>query len=80
MLKKKRMRGKKKIYLIRQELRQTYIVNFRANGRCSAGNHTTEYKEYSTNAAGYCYGGASDAAYLGTENGKGKFMQSGVVD
>lgn len=30
--------------------------------------------------ADYCYGGAgADAAYLGTENGKVKFMQSGVV-
>lgn len=59
----------------------TYIVNFRANAAgASVGNHTTEYKEYSTNAAGYCYGGAgADAAYLGTENGKVKFMQSGVV-
>ena len=59
----------------------TYIVNFRANAAgASVGNNTTEYKEYSTNAAGYCYGGAgADAAYLGTENGKVKFMQSGVV-
>ena len=59
----------------------TYIVNFRANAAgASVGNNTTEYKEYSTNAVGYCYGGAgADAAYLGTENGKVKFMQSGVV-
>ena len=31
----------------------TYIVNFRANAAgASVGNNTTEYKEYSTNAAG----------------------------
>lgn len=51
------------------------VVNFRTKG-----NAVTEYTEYGTKAAGYtngAYGG--DAAYLGTSNGKVKFMLSGVV-
>ena len=60
---------------------EPYIVNFRANAAgTSVGNNPTEYTEYLTGRAGYCYGGSgADAAYLGTENGKVKFMQSGVV-
>lgn len=51
------------------------VVNFRTKG-----NAVTNYTEYGTGAAGYtngAYGG--DAAYLGTSNGKVKFMLSGVV-
>ena len=51
------------------------VVNFRTKG-----NAVTNYTECGTGAAGYtngAYGG--DAAYLGTSNGKVKFMLSGVV-
>ena len=51
------------------------VVNFRTKG-----NDVTNYTECGTGAAGYtngAYGG--DAAYLGTSNGKVKFMLSGVV-
>lgn len=51
------------------------VVNFRTKG-----NDVTNYAECGTGAAGYtngAYGG--DAAYLGTSNGKVKFMLSGVV-
>lgn len=44
------------------------------------GNAITEYSEYGTGKSGYingAYGG--DGAYLGTNNGKVKFMISGVV-
>ena len=52
------------------------IVNFKTKS-CSV---NTNYNEYQTGRSGYtngCYG--ADAAYLGTENGKVKFMLSGVV-
>lgn len=51
------------------------VVNFRTKGK-----EVTNYTECGTGAAGYtngAYGG--DAAYLGTSNGKVKFMLSGVV-
>lgn len=51
------------------------LVNFNTKG-----NATTNYTEYSTGAAGYTNGAyGADAAYLGTENGKIKFMLAGVV-
>lgn len=51
------------------------VVNFNTKN-----GSVTEYKEYSTGAAGYTNGDyGADAAYLGTENGKVKFMLSGVV-
>ena len=56
------------------------IVNFRANAAGRPVTTTTEYTEYRTGAIGYTYGrSGADAAYLGTENGKVKFMLSGVV-
>lgn len=56
------------------------IVNFRANASGVPVTTTTEYTEYRTGAIGYTYGrSGADAAYLGTENGKVKFMLSGVV-
>lgn len=52
------------------------VVNFNTKGVSS----TTEYTEVYTGNAGYTNGGyGADAAYLGTENGKVKFMLSGVV-
>jgi uncharacterized protein YjdB/beta-N-acetylglucosaminidase len=56
------------------------IVNFRANAAGKTVTTTTEYTEFRTGAIGYTYGkSGADAAYLGTENGKVKFMLSGVV-
>lgn len=51
------------------------IVNFNTKG-----NVVTEYKELYTGADGYTNGAfGADAAYLGMENGRVKFMLSGVV-
>ncbi len=51
------------------------IVNFNTKG-----NAVTTYTEAGTGAAGYTNGSCgADAAYLGRENGKVKFMLSGVV-
>ena len=51
------------------------VVNFRTKG-----NATTSYKEYHTGVAGYTNGAyGADAAYLGTYDGKVRFMLSGVV-
>ncbi|MGE9941796.1 glucosaminidase domain-containing protein [Bariatricus sp. SGI.161] len=51
------------------------IVNFNTRG-----NAVTEYTEYGTVNSGYINGMfGADAAYLGTENGKVKFMISGVI-
>lgn len=51
------------------------IVNFNTKG-----NATTSYTEYGTGVSGYTNGAyGADAAYLGMENGKVKFMLSGVV-
>lgn len=58
------------------------IVNFRANasGQAVPGGQTTSYTEYGTGASGYLYAySGADGAYLGTENGKVKFMISGIV-
>lgn len=56
------------------------VVNFRANQAGNAVRGVTTYTEYGTGASGYVYGkSGADAAYLGEENGKVKFMQSGVV-
>lgn len=58
----------------------TKIVNFRANASGTTVTDITTYSEYGTGISGYTYGRAgADAAYLGTENGKIKFMQSGVI-
>jgi len=51
------------------------VVNFRTKG-----NAVTEYKEYQTGTAGYTNGAyGADAAYLGTDGSKVRFMLSGVV-
>ncbi|WP_138269192.1 glucosaminidase domain-containing protein [Anaerofustis stercorihominis] len=51
------------------------IVNFRTKG-----NAVTNYTEVGTGVSGYTNGAyGADAAYLGTSNGKVKFMLSGVV-
>ena len=58
------------------------IVNFRAtsSGTSVSSSATTSYTEYGTGASGYVCGAyGADAAYLGTEGGKVKFMLSGVV-
>lgn len=56
------------------------IVNFRANANGQTVSTTTSYTEYYTGEAGYVYGrSGADAAYLGEENGKVKFMMAGVV-
>ena len=55
---------------------EAQVVNFNTKGSASV----TEYTEAYTGNAGYTNGGyGADAAYLGTENGKVKFMLSGVV-
>ena len=58
------------------------IVNLRAkqNGTAASVDNPLNYTEYGTGKAGYVYGYmGADAAYLGTENGKVKFMISGVI-
>lgn len=57
-----------------------YVVNLRVKKNGTSVNDVTYYTEYETGEAGYLYGPmGSDAAYLGTENGKVKFMISGVI-
>ena len=52
------------------------MVNF----NCSKAGKTTKYIDYYTGQDGYLSkSSAADAAYLGMENGKVKFMVSGVV-
>lgn len=52
------------------------VVNFNTKGSAAV----TEYTEAYTGSAGYTNGAyGADAAYLGRENGKVKFMLSGVV-
>ena len=58
------------------------IVNFRANkkGEAISSSQVTEYREYKTGAAGYICGAVgADGAYLGTSNGKVRFMIAGVI-
>ena len=56
------------------------IVNFRANANGQGVTDTTSYTEYYTGEQGYLYGrSGADAAYLGEEDGKIKFMMAGVV-
>lgn len=58
------------------------IVNFRATstGATVSSSSTTSYTEYGTGASGYVCGAyGADAAYLGTEGSKVKFMLSGVI-
>ena len=56
------------------------IVNLRANANGQEVTDTTSYTEYYTGEQGYLYGrSGADAAYLGEENGKVKFMMAGVV-
>lgn len=56
------------------------IVNFRADSKGQEVSTTTSYTEYQTGEAGYVYGrSGADAAYLGEENGKVKFMMAGVI-
>lgn len=61
---------------------EVVIVNFRSNssGETISSSETTSYTEYGTGTEGYTCGAyGADAAYLGTENGKVKFMLGGVV-
>lgn len=52
------------------------MVNF----NCSKAGITTSYTDYNTGQAGYLSkANGADAAFLGYENGKVKFMMSGVV-
>lgn len=58
------------------------VVNFRADaeGEAIPTNTYVSYTEYKSGNSGYINGiGGADAAYLGTENGKVKFMMSGVI-
>ncbi|PWJ48355.1 glucosaminidase domain-containing protein [Faecalicatena contorta] len=58
------------------------VVNLRAkkNGTAADVKNPMNYTEYGTGKKGYVYGYmGADAAYLGTENGKVKFMISGVI-
>lgn len=56
------------------------VVNLRARKDGTVYTTYVGYTEYQTGEAGYIYGPmGTDAAYLGTENGKVKFMISGVV-
>jgi beta-N-acetylglucosaminidase len=59
-----------------------YVVNLRAkkNGTVIPFDKTTEFDMYGTGDRGYVHGDSgTDAAYLGTENGKVKFMISGII-
>ena len=57
-----------------------YIVNLRVKKNGTVVTDITTYTEAGTGDLGYLYGlSGTDAAYLGTENGKVKFMISGVV-
>lgn len=61
---------------MRSRAATTKVVNFKTK----SSTENTSYTEVGTGASGYtngCYG--ADAAYLGKENGKVKFMLSGVV-
>ena len=52
------------------------VVNFRTK----SSGITTQYTEYKTGESGYTYGPyGADAAYLGTYDGKVRFMLAGVV-
>lgn len=58
------------------------IVNFRANkkGESVSSSEVTEYTEYKTGASGYLCGAVgADGAYLGSSNGKVRFMIAGVI-
>lgn len=56
------------------------VVNLRVKKNGSVVTDVTTYTEYGTGAQGYLYGQVgADAAYLGTEGGKIKFMISGVI-
>ena len=56
------------------------VVNLRANKAGVANNSYIEYTEYGTREAGYAHGTmGTDAAYIGTFNGKVRFMISGVI-
>jgi beta-N-acetylglucosaminidase len=56
------------------------VVNLRANSSGQVVTDTTKFIEKATGNEGYLYGHmGADAAYLGMENGKVKFMVSGVV-
>lgn len=69
----KRLEGSDTSTLSKSE--EPMIVNFRTKS-----NAVTEYKEDKTGEAGYTNGAyGADGAYLGRENGKVKFMLSGVV-
>ena len=58
----------------------TKVVNFRADSSGTVVTDITEYTEYETGRSGYIYGrSGADGAYLGTEGGKIKFLQSGVI-
>ncbi len=61
--------------MLRSAVSTPYVVNFNTKN-----NETTSYTEYITGKSGYTNGDyGADAAYLGTENGKVKFMLSGVI-
>lgn len=56
------------------------VVNLRVKQNGTVVNDITVFQEYGTGTEGYLYGQmGADAAYLGTEGGKVKFMVSGVI-
>ena len=61
--------------LMARSISTAKVVNFRTRG-----DAVTNYTEDGTGIAGYTNGAyGADAAYLGTSNGRVKFMQSGVT-
>lgn len=66
-------------YTINSKSRLVETANM-VNFNCSKAGTTTNYTDYFTGQDGYLSkANGADAAYLGTENGKVKFMMSGVV-
>ncbi len=59
---------------------QDQVVNLRVKKNNTVVTDITLYNEYGTGTQGYLYGqSGADAAYLGMENGRVKFMISGVI-
>ena len=66
-------------YIDNPKLRRVDTANM-VNFNCSKSGDTTNFIDYFTGQEGYLSkANGADAAYLGTENGKVKFMISGVV-
>lgn len=65
---------------VRRARARTAVSSIQVVNLNTKGNAVTDYTEVSTGAAGYTNGAyGADAAYLGTYNGKVRFMLSGVI-